>query len=271
MSVLTDKRQDALEDFLMQCQKFRSFDANFVRDVANLTIKYLTASKEGRSKLYLNQQLENRWYNGLANGIFDYDVYNTDDYIAELWACWIVYSKKYLTDIQKPHLFAPVGIAKAIEPVNFVVDVGCGFGYTTAGLKEIFTNATVVGTNLENTIQMDVARNMGKKYGFEVYPDFMNIKNRVDLVFASEYFEHIHEPIEHLHQMVKTLNPRSFLIANAFGTRAVGHFLTYNVGGKLIDGKMVSKIFNNELRRLGYKKVQTKLWNNRPSFWVKMS
>ena len=269
MSVLQENRHIGLQRFLTNIQKYRDIDKEKLALIAETTIKYLNSNTEQRQKIQYDQALEQRWYQGLKEGFFDYDVYNTDDYIAELWACWIVYSKRHLLNITKINSLPPIGIANTLHPLRKILDLGCGFGYTTAAIKELFPNAEVTGTNLDNTIQMDVAKHLSKEYNFNMVSDVNELSGQYDLIFASEYFEHIHEPIEHLDEIVGKLNPKAFLIANSFGTQAVGHFHTYLVNGSLIDGKATSRIFNNQLRRYGYQKIKTKLWNNRPAYWRK--
>jgi len=63
--------------------------------------------------------------------------------------------------------------------------------------------------------------------------------------------------------------PRALLVANTFGGRSTGHFDTYSVGGAALDGKATARAFGAALRERGYVKVATKLWNSRPSYWVR--
>ena len=265
--LLNEDRNKSFNEFLLRCSKYRNINVNLIKNISETTIKYLFANKEKRQILKLDQSLENRWYNKLNKGIIDYSVYDTDEYIAELWACWIVYSKKYLLSIQKESSLPPYGIVKDFGKVKKIVDLGCGFGYTTLALKQMFPNAEVIGTNIENTIQIKFAKQLGKENNFKIISDIKEINGNTDLVFASEYFEHIQEPIINLQEIIKYLNPRNFLIANAFGTRAIGHFNTYIYNNNKIDSKLISKIFNKELKQFGYEKIKTKLWNNRPAYY----
>jgi hypothetical protein len=88
-----------------------------------------------------------------------------------------------------------------------------------------------------------------------------------DLVFASEYFEHFEEPIAHLVEVVELTRPRALLIANAFSAKSIGHFDEYVVDGRRVSGDVVGRRFNDTLRRIGYSKIETRLWNNRPAYW----
>jgi len=241
-----------------------------LKEIAKQTIKYLGGNHDARNSLMHGQMLETRWYESLAAGVPDYSVYETDYYLAELWACWVVYSRRYLKEMEKTTSLLPLGVLEDISP-SVIVDVGCGFGYTTASLKQLFPNARVYGTNLPDTLQYRVASRMAEMYDFTLVPDVSYISEQADLVFASEYFEHFPEPITHLESIIAAIKPKSWLIANAFTAQAIGHFTSYLVNGAPANGKITSKVFANTLKRYGYEKIRTKLWNNRPSYWKKIT
>ena len=90
-----------------------------------------------------------------------------------------------------------------------------------------------------------------------------------DLIFASEYFEHVSDPINHLNHIINNVKPRSFIIANAFGSKSIGHFDEYEANGDKVSNKAIGRLFNKSLREAGYQMMKTKLWNNRPSIWVR--
>jgi trans-aconitate methyltransferase len=166
---------------------------------------------------------------------------------------------------------APRGVYRDLTKtkVRRVVDLGCGVGLTTAALCELFPGAEVYGTNLLDTTQAAVAKGFGRQYKFKVVEDLNKIKAPVDLIFASEYFEHVLAPVDHLHEVLDRLVPRALLIANTFTQMAVGHFYQYRIDGLPVPGFEASKIFNKTLRERGYTKVSTKMWNQRPSYWVR--
>ena len=261
-SILNMRSQEAFLDFLKLCGTVKGVDVSRVDSTARATIFYLKSKKQIREKIRLDRELEQYWYQSIEGGSPDWSVYNSDDYLGELWACWIVYSRQYITNLIREGIFANIGKVKRI------VDLGCGIGYTTAALKEIYPDAEVIGTNLDDTTQTDLARKIGRHYGFQVIPDIYKIKGSVDLIFASEYFEHIPEPIQHLNEILFMLEPRALLIANTFNSRAIGHFNHYRVNGAFLDGRITSRRFNKELREKGYTKIKTKLWNNRPTCWI---
>lgn len=237
-----------------------------LKEIAKQTIRYLGGNQDARNSLMHGQMLENVWYESLAAGVPDYSVYETDYYLAELWACWVVYSRRYLKEAEKNSSLPPFGVLSDIKP-SVIVDVGCGFGFTTAALKQLFPSAKVYATNLPNTFQYRVATRTAEMYGFTLVPDVTHIPERADLVFASEYFEHFPEPVAHLEEIIRAIQPKSWLIANAFTAKAIGHFINYRVNGAESDGKATSRAFAKTLNQHGYKKIKTNLWNNRPSYW----
>ena len=133
-------------------------------------------------------------------------------------------------------------------------------------MKQVFPNSKVYGTNLETSNQYEVCKYMAKQHDWKIVPsiDYIPI---VDLVFASEYFEHFENPINHLEDILK-LNPKYFIIANSFSSKSVGHFdIYYNKNSQQVLGKKYGKVFNSYLRTKGYYKVNTSCYNDRPSYW----
>jgi SAM-dependent methyltransferase len=267
-TVLKQNPRDGLREFLSKISSLGVRNVADIGRIASDTIRNIKGDEAAQQRLR-DGELMRQWYASLQSGKPDYSVYASPIYLAELWACWHIYSRKYLAAIPVPRNLAPHGIANAIRPVRRVIDLGCGCGYTAAAFRELFPEATVIGTNISGTVQYQIAQQMSRQYGFSMVPEAADAAGDSDLVFASEYFEHIHAPITHLHEVVRSLRPRFMLIANAFGTTAIGHFDTYIVGNTLVPGKNVQRLFNAELRRLGYCKIKTKLWNNRPSFWAR--
>jgi SAM-dependent methyltransferase len=271
--ILKAPHLDVLDDLLARCGASKSSIA-----IGGIKQLSLEAARATNSNQPLPPQLNailDRWYTSLSSGTPDYSVYGEDEYIAELWACWKVYSRTHLLNIQKSTSLVTDSITNKHQNDGLIVDLGCGFAYTTAAFTQIFPNSKVVGTNLDGTLQMDVAKTMAADYGFTMFGDPSEIGEQADLVFASEYFEHFDRPLEHLDYIVSTINPRAMLIANAFGPTAIGHFRNYEVkmndivGYELIEAKKTSKLFNERMKFHGYQKVKTKLWNNRPAYWVK--
>jgi len=268
MGILDNPPKLALNEFILRCSKSKDIDCDLINETAVSTIKFLQSNKEHRSKIRLSRKLENRWYESLENGQPDYGVYNTDQYIAELWACWVVYSRQYMLNIQKPKYFPPNGIVADIGKVENVIDLGCGFGFSTAAFREFYPDAEIIGTNLADTIQMKLLRQIAEQYNFKVVSQISKIqKTKIDIIFASEYFEHIYDALDHLEQILSRFSPRVMIIANTFSAKSIGHFPEYKVKNSTLPGKQVSRLFNNILRSNGYEKIKTTLWNNRPTYW----
>jgi hypothetical protein len=274
--ILHEKSNVILSDLLNRCCSVKSMNRDEIENISKLSA--ISVNNNDSLPKELNDLMQ-RWYNSLSPGEVthspDYSVYGEDEYIAELWACWKVYSRTHLRNIKKTNSLFDRSIVSEHADDKTIVDLGCGFAYTTASIKQIFPKAEVYGTNLDNTLQMSVAKQMAKDYNFNMASDPSLIPTRVDLAFASEYFEHFERPIDHLDYVINTINPKSFLIANAFGPKAIGHFNMYEVkinnmfGYDWIDANRMTKFFNDAMRYYGYKKVKTNLWNNRPSYWIK--
>lgn len=202
--------------------------------------------------------LTRQWYLDLDIGLSEaYKVYNDDYYFTDLWTCFAKYSRTYLRNVRK---YMHITDQK-------IIDLGCGIGYTTAALKQSFPRASVWGTNLRGTKQWDFCESIKRKYSFELVSE---IDADVDIVFASEYFEHILDPITHLDDIVSVANPKYFIIANAFNTCSIGHFPTYYVKSEPVDQTKISRLFNKHLRSLGYDKEKMPFFNNKPNVWRKV-
>jgi len=254
-SILKKIGDDALDEYFELCQKYRCFDIPRARKLANEALKYYKANSKGRTVLAESQEIENRWYESLKTNP-DYSLYDDEYYIIEIWACWVVYSRQYILMLQK--------ISDRIKNIKSIADLGCGFGYTSAALNEVFPDATVTGTNIESTTQFAVAKEISNKYNFKVQP---MVTEKANLIFASEYFEHIENPIDHLLEIVDICQPSYLVIANAFSAKSMGHFDHYLIDGKPVENKKVGRIFNKKLRELGYAKLDTGFWNDRPTIW----
>lgn len=272
-NILEEKNPNVLEDLLLRCHLAdQKIDIDSIRQLSNEASKATNENKPLPGNLDV---ILSRWYTSLIAGNPDYSVYGEDEYIAELWACWKVYSKQHLRNIQKSTSLFTDSIANKHQDDKTIVDLGCGFAYTTAAITQIFPNTKVYGTNLDGTLQMNVAKTMASDYNFTMCGDPSEIGGIADLAFASEYFEHFERPLDHLDYIVSTINPKALLIANAFGPIAIGHFREYEiavnsiVGYERVDAKKAGKLFNERMAHHGYVKVKTKLWNNRPAYWVK--
>src|SRR5690349_16232207 len=127
-TLLTGRRDLMLDDVVNQCAAL-GFDAARIRDVA-VTATRNARNGESRSAL---DDLERRWYASLGAGAPDFSVYDSDLYIAEVWACWAVYSRRYLRGL--------AGVRGTLGHVGNAVDLGCGIGLTTGALKQVLPRA----------------------------------------------------------------------------------------------------------------------------------
>lgn len=268
MSLLEMSPSRALSAFVKLCEPHVD-DTWEIRRIATQTIEHLQGSSDARSATSEAQALEKRWYRSLERREPDYSVYAAPEYLGELWACWSVYSRQYLRSIAKSDsLGRGSSVLEDIGEVPCVVDLGCGFGFTTAALRELWPDARIFGTNFPGIIQTEIAKRMGERFNFEVVDDVSAIPFNADVVFASEYFEHIYEPIAHLDHVWREVKPTVMLTANAFGARSIGHFVEYLVDDELVHGSEMPKRFGAAMRERGFRARKTRMWNNRPAYWV---
>lgn len=275
--VLKEPLKEQFESYLSMCATIRA-DVELIRRTAVATAAHNRGKVLNKADLTLVKSLEDKWYAAIDHGYPDYTVYNGDQYLAEVWFCWSVYSRKYLNMIAKICSTSGRTIQEDIGKIRTVVDLGCGAGYTSAALASLFPSARVFGTNIPGTMQWKISEMLGSIHGFSLMADIDKLpkKEEVDLVFASEYFEHFEKPIEHLKHVLK-FKPKMLLIANTFGSPSIGHFKKYIAVSKgficiesSVAGPDMSKLFNFHLKASGYIMEKTKLWNNRPMYWKKL-
>jgi SAM-dependent methyltransferase len=222
----------------------------------------------------ISSELEKKWYQSLEDNNPDYSVYEDKNYYVDVWCCWVMYSRSYIKHLKtkgtlKDIYFLDDSISDVINKNSkTVIDLGCGLGYSTAGLKEIFPEQKVFGYNIKDSDQYKFNEFVGNKYDFTMVGDYSNIGN-IDTIFASEYFEHFERPIEHLEDIVKNLQPKYLIIANSFNTNSIGHFHEYKNNNEIIHESKISKRWNKELEGMGYTKLHPKIFNNKPSLFVR--
>ena len=85
---------------------------------------------------------------------------------------------------------------------------------------------------------------MSSRYKFSMIEASEDLKENVDIVFASEYFEHFYDPIDHLSTIVSSVSPKYFVIGNAFNTWSIGHFIKYKAYNNIVDQSDIGLIFN---------------------------
>jgi SAM-dependent methyltransferase len=232
-------------------------DRDAIRRLALDEVRHQRDPKAGREAEPTDLDL--RWYSSLSAGQPDYGIYDAPECIANLWSCWVIYSRMYVLALGKL-------IARGVLPAEMdtVVDLGCGLGYTTAALGRLWPSAKVAGTNIG--VQLDAASRLGAAEGFLVTADIP----RADLVFASEYFEHFQRPLDHLREVLDAAGrPRYVVTANAFGSASAGHFPIYlDEIGRDVPGSKMGRLFGTRMRSAGYSRLATGFWNDRPAVWV---
>jgi SAM-dependent methyltransferase len=262
IDVLNHRPNILLENFLEDYQKFNKIDYEYAKQLISLGFKL-------QANAPYQKFLVDEWYASLEADKPNFDLYDHQYYFVDLWICWKEYSRNYLKAIPKRNsLDAETSIYSYLKDIRTVADLGCGLGLTSAGLKQIFKNARVVGTNIKDTKQYAFCEFMSKKYDFEIEPHYSRLP-KLDLLFASEYYEHIYDCLDEIDVILKTKAPRYLYIASSFNTVSYGHFRKYKTlnSDAQVDQKKISKIFNNTLKLNGYRKIKTKLWNNRPALW----
>jgi len=186
--LLNQGNKDSLNAFTVFLDEIGITDIDNIKEIASQTVKYLKSNGATRSILAEEQELETRWYSSVKAGSPDYGVYSSRYYLAELWACWIVYSRKYLIEIEKKKIITTVP--------GKILDLGCGFGYTTTAIKQLFPDSIVCATNIRNTVQYQVAEKLSKQAGFILVEKLEELPPGIfDVVIGFEYFEHIEDPI----------------------------------------------------------------------------
>lgn len=265
MDILNTSNKLQLILFAENVEKILGIDKKEIIDFAVKSYKYYNSKgKDYKYKEVLS--FDDQWYRSLKNGKPDYSVYDEDKYLGHAWACWQIYSKKYLKNILKDTSLYDRSIVSDLGEIKKIVDLGCGIGYTTRALKQIFPDAEVCGTNIEDSAQYKLCETYSE---INLVGDIKDIKEPVDLVLGSEYFEHIYTPIEHLIDILEGLKPKNLLLANSFNAIALGHFPEYKHNGKIIKNSKIGRMFNQTLRDYGYEFIKTALWNNRPNYWKK--
>lgn len=258
-NVLGLGRVTDLREFMLQCASVAQLDVDEAVQIAHKMIRNNIASQQ-------LLDLENRWYASLESGKPDYSVYCEPYYFCDIWACWVKYSRRYLKMILADN-------ARYGSPQT-VFDLGCGFGYTTAALKEIFPHADVYGTNITSSSQWKLAEQFSQQHNFHLIDESACLPifhKGPSLVFASEYFEHFESPLIELMRVIIEYSPTWLIVANSFTGRAIGHFNQYKgLHGEIHSNKKIGRLFTKTLKSLGYRRVSTTYWNNRPQVWVKL-
>jgi len=259
-SIIAKKPRELLEEFLAEYSSLFDIDVDNARELIKEGIRYYDGNKDCG---IFQKIMEKRWY-----ASHDFSIYDDEYYFTDVYVCWTMYSRKYILAMRSESSLEGKGsVIDLMSGAKTVVDLGCGIGYSTAALKAIFKDADVYGTNLKGTKQFMFCQHISKRYGFKVISG-IGCLDSVDVIFASEYFEHFEDPFAHLREVLEK-GPQFLVLANSFNTYSMGHYTRYKHGRKLIPQKQASQRFNAFLTSLGYEPMRTKLWNNKPRIWVK--
>ena len=252
--VLTWNRKEVISDFAERCNRIGA-DTDSVMRHFDAFERYYRSPKTER--LHDDAMiLQKRWYDSVTGGHPDLSVYCEQIYLADLLACYLIYSRKYLLQLRKKFNLMQYR----------TVDLGCGLGYTTAVLNEMSAN-DVFGTYFSESWQSRFAETVAEDCGFTLNNDLSSI-NSVDFVFASEYFEHFEQPVAHLCEEIFPLNFKLMLVANAFNADSCGHFNRgYVVNLQPVTSRAIGRKFNEHMRMHGYERIETGWWNDRPAVW----
>lgn len=267
--MFTDKISPTdLSEYLQLCTRFADIDPNVALAEIRAAIRQHDKKPFRVDDMKNMLRLQTTWNASLKKQFPAYSVYSDPYYFCEAWLCWVKYSRRYLKDISSPKSLNGKSVISSMRSIKSILDLGCGAGYTTASLKEFFPRSSVYGTNVPDSSQFMMSSFLGKRHDFKIVKSHKKVK--ADLVFASEYFEHFPDPVNHLIDVIETTNFKFILFANTFSSPAIGHFADYDVDDRKMTGREVGRAFRQTLRDYGYVKVETVLWNDRPSFWRKV-
>jgi len=251
MNFLSEKKNDLFDLFLDDYGNIFNID-----------------KKEAKRLLKTNElfhKLTDEWYVKLnsSNKNSAYRVYDDEYYFVDIFNCFVTYSRDYIKRIKKSKAY------EDLKDIKSYVDIGCGISYSTCALKQLFPNAKAYAINLRETKQWKFCEFMSEKYGYTLVDSIDSINEKVDLVFASEYFEHIENPTKHFDEIVTAIDPDWFVIANAFNTHSIGHYEKYYYNDQIIDQSKINLIFNKHIRESNFKDMNYSIWNNKPKIWKK--
>lgn len=250
---------------LISLKDFELFLKDFQKTQMNkLPIDEILNDVKCENKI-LSEKFMNTWYDSIKDDYSNpaYWIYGEPLYLGEVLFCWKKYSRTYIKLLRKLNL----------KNINKILDLGCGIGFTTLALSEQY-NCDVFGTNIKDTLQYDINKFVINKYGTEkchIIDSNFGTNEKIDLIFASEFFEHIINPIELLKDILNFYKPRYFIFANSFKPKNIGHFNNYLNNGELIDPKKTSYLFSKMLKDNGYKRVDTHFYNDRPCVYEKIN
>ena len=200
-----------------------------------------------------------------------HDAYTNLFYLYSATVCYFYYSRAAIGVLFKNK--------EKLGKIDRILDLGAGNGLTSMKLSDVF-NCKVYYNQLDG-IQKEFAREMFIKYNSNctVLPEdrsFERTNGKIDLVFASDFFEHLERPINYLENVIRNVNPKYIVTCNAFTAPHPDHIHPFyfhkQYGGTIesIEPKKISRRFNAKLRYSGYE-IYFKGWSGRPTVWKKFN
>lgn len=130
-------------------------------------------------------------------------------------------------------------LARHVPPPRHVLELGCGTGYTLAGLQKAYPSATFVASDFQEQALAIAAKSAGDKTDF-IRVDAGNLPfiSEFDLIVALDVIEHIENDVGALAQMHAALKPGGSLLVSvpqhpflwSKADEFAGHFRRYRRG-----------------------------------------
>ena len=249
-------------------------DAETLARLSNVSVDEVDRLRERDSDgvAEVTHELYRRYWSGDRSPEAEVKLYSDPLYLIESWVCYFEWAKIAGDRFKK---IAAQGELFSIPPGSTAVDLGAGCGLSTIDLLSVPGIERVIYQNHPKaTTQID--------YFQSVIPDELADSIELsldgdipkgDVYFASEFYEHIRRPGDHL-ESVLAHEPFAFVHATSFSAPwAPGHFHEYHYGDKSVPGNRGAKrLFHNILRARGYERRHcTTFWNGRPAVWIKPS
>jgi len=194
--------------------------------------------------------LDKLWY---ETGESDLSYYEKIEYVAIAYKCFLSYSKTFIKCLDKYFNGEKKGY----------LDFGAGIGLTTHMLSDLSKDSIIYYQNVEGE-QKEFAKSILKGKDNVKFDGFKD----VDVILCSELFEHIKDPISLLRELNSKYDPEYLVISNSFRSKAYGHYSEFYAEGENVSNLKIGRLFNKELRGLGYIKDKC-FWNGRPTIWKK--
>ena len=199
--------------------KITSNDYKELLDIINLSKEEkIILYNDYRNQHILKEKLYKIWEEGLKNNNPSYFVYDDIAYMDEAFDCWKTYSRKYIKNFAKYLKDVNNLYTTELKKINCILDLGCGIGYSTVALSEVFKNSRIIGTQLSSSKQFEVCKYLEAQYkniSFVSSEQNTTLNEKIDVIFASEFFEHFEYPINLLIELINAYNPKYFICANS--------------------------------------------------------